>query len=233
MHSESPADLSPAHTSMPIRNLLQRSWESCGARLIVPPERKLRTRCIALAAGLLLLGAPLACAQISAWKSDPTHSEINFTIRHLSLSDVHGRFDDVNAVIRYDPADVAKSTVTASIPVDTVSTGEPGRDDVIKSSDFFDVDQFPRASFTSTEISKAGDGLWIKGNLSLHGITRPVVLKVSGPVKPMMGPDGKPHSGFLATATLDRTAFDIGSTFPAAIVGDQVQLVIRLNVVKE
>lgn len=72
-----------------------------------------------------------------------------------------------------------------------------------------------------------------KGNLSLHGIIRPVVLRSSGPDKPVVGSDGKSHSGFLATATLDRTAFNIGSAFPAAIVGDQVQLVIRLNIVKE
>lgn len=117
---------------------------------------------LAAGTGFVLLSAPFAKAQTSAWKSDPVRSDVNFTIRHLSLSDVHGRFDGVDAVIHYDEADVSKSTVMASIPVDTVSTGESGRDDVIKSSDFFDVDQFPRASFTSTAISRDGDGLWIK-----------------------------------------------------------------------
>ncbi|HEX8713784.1 MAG TPA: YceI family protein [Terracidiphilus sp.] len=181
----------------------------------------------------LLLAAPGARAQVSSWKSDPVHSEVNFTIRHLSLTDVRGRFGNVKATIHYDQADVSKSTIMATIGVDTVTTGEAGRDDEIRSADFFDVDQFPRALFTSTEVSRGGDGLWVKGNLSLHGITRPVVLKVQGPDKPVIGSDGKAHSGFLATTTLDRTTFGIGSTFPAAIVGDQVQLVIRLDIVKE
>lgn len=188
---------------------------------------------LAVTAGAFLLAASLAPAQTSAWKSDPAHSAVNFTIRHLSLSQVHGTFGDVNAVIHYDQADVTKSTVSASIAVSTVNTGEAGRDDEIKSSDFFDVDDFPKATFNSTEISRNGDGLWVKGNLSLHGITRPVVLNVQGPEKPVMEPDGKAHSGFLATTTLDRLTFGIGPTFPAAIVGDQVQLQIRLDIVKE
>lgn len=203
-------------------------------------SRRLRTslgntdlKYLALMAGAFLLACPPAKAQVSSWKSDPAHSEVNFTIRHLSLSNVRGRFGNVDATIQYDQADVSKSTVLATIGVNTVSTGEAGRDDEIKSADFFDVDLFPRAIFTSTQISKDGDGLWVKGNLSLHGITRPVVLKVKGPDQPVIGADGKAHSGFLATTTLDRTTFGIGTTFPAAIVGNQVQLEIRLDIVKE
>lgn len=188
---------------------------------------------IAVMAGAFTLAAPLAPAQTSAWKSDPARSSVNFTIRHLSLSQVHGSFGNVDAVIHYDRADVSKSTVIASIGVNTVNTGEAGRDDEIKSADFFDVDQFPKATFNSTEISRNGNGLWVKGNLSLHGITRPVVLNVQGPDQPVMGSDGKAHSGFSATTTLDRTVFDIGPSFPAAIVGDQVQIQIHLEIVKE
>ena len=187
----------------------------------------------AVTAGVFLLAGPLAKAQISTWKSDSAQSQVQFTIRHLAMTDVHGRFGRVDATIQYDAMDVTKSNVTATIGVATVTTGEPGRDDEIKSADFFDVDHFPRASFTSTQVSRKGDGLWVRGNLTLHGITREVLLNVRGPDKPIMGADGKPHSGFLATATLDRTAFDIGSTFPAAIVGDQVKLSIKLNIIKQ
>lgn len=188
---------------------------------------------LAVTAGLLSLSAPLV-AQVSTWKSDPVHSAVAFTIRHLGVADVHGQFGNVSAVVRYDSANVSLSSVTATIGVNTVSTGEDGRDDEIKSADFFDVYSFPSATFSSTEISRNGDdGLWIRGNLTLRGVTKPVVLDVRGPNKPVMGSDGKPHSGFLATATLDRTAFDIGPTFPAAIVGDQVKLTINLDVVKQ
>lgn len=186
-----------------------------------------------VAVATFLLVTQLATAQASTWNSDPIHSEIDFTIRHLSISDVHGRFGDVHAIIQYDAADVSLSRVLATIDVGSVSTGVPGRDDEIKSADFFAVDDFPTARFNSTEISKNGDGLWVKGNLTLHGITRQVVLNVSGPDKPIMGSDGKPHSGFSATTTIDRTAFDIGPTFPASIVGDQVKLTFTLKIVQQ
>lgn len=188
---------------------------------------------LALAAGVLLLAGPLARAQVSTWKSNPAGSQVQFTIRHLAMTDVHGRINRVDATIQYDAVDVTKSNVTATIGMNTVTTGERGRDDEIKSVDFFDVDHFPRAAFTSTQVSKNRDGLWVRGNLTLHGITREVILNVVGPTKPVMGADGKPHSGFSATTTLDRTSFEIGRTFPAAIVGDQVKLTINLDIVKQ
>lgn len=188
---------------------------------------------LAILAGVVLVSAPFAKAQISTWKSDPAHSTVQFSIRHLAMTDVHGRFIAVKALVQFDAVDVSKSNVTATVGIDTVSTGEAGRDDEIKSSDFFDANRFPQARFSSTEVSKSGDGLWVKGNLTLHGITREVVLDVRGPDKPVMGADGKPHSGFHATTTLDRTAFDIGSSFPAAIVGDQVKLSIEMPIVKQ
>jgi len=188
---------------------------------------------LAVTFGLLALAAPLAAAQTSTWKSDPTQSKVNFTIRHLSVTDVHGSIGEVNAAIRYDEADVARSSVTATIGVNTVTTGEDGRDDEIKSSDFFGIDQFPTATFTSTSVSKNGSGLWIRGNLTLHGVTRPVVLDAQGPTPPVRGADGKPRSSFLATATIDRTAFNIGNNYPAAIVGDEVKLQIDLKVIQQ
>jgi polyisoprenoid-binding protein YceI len=186
-----------------------------------------------LTAGVFLLAGVPAKAQVSVWKSDPVKSQVEFTIRHLAMTDVHGRFGRVDATVEYDAVDVTKSKVTATIAMDTVSTGEAGRDDEIKSSDFFDVDHFPRATFNSTQVSRNGDGLWVRGKLTLHGITREVILNVRGPSRPRMEADGKAHSGFSATTTLDRTTFEIGSTFPAAIVGDQVKLSINLDVVKQ
>lgn len=205
------------------------SWAGCGLR----PILGVKANRLAAVAGVVLLAAPLAGAQISTWKADPARSTVQFSIRHLAMADVHGRFVAVKALVQFDAVDVSKSSVTATIGVDTVSTGEAGRDDEIKSADFFDVNRFPQARFSSTQVSKSGDGLWVKGNLTLHGITREVVLDVRGPDKPVMGADGKPHSGFQATTTLDRTAFEIGPSFPAAIVGDQVKLNIELEIVKQ
>jgi len=188
---------------------------------------------LAVTIGLLALAAPLAAAQTSTWKSDPSQSKVNFIIRHLSMTDVHGSIGDVSAIIHYDEADVAQSSVDATIGVNTVTTGEDGRDDEIKSSDFFGVDQFPTATFASTSVSKNGSGLWVRGKLTLHGVTRPVVLDVQGPTPPVRGADGRQHSSFTATATIDRTAFDMGNNYPAAIVGDEVKLQIDLEVIQQ
>jgi polyisoprenoid-binding protein YceI len=188
---------------------------------------------LAFVTGILALAAPLALAQTSTWISDPAHSEVDFSITHLSISNVHGRFGKVAATIVYNEADVTKSTVTATIGVDTVDTGEDRRNTHLKSPDFFDVASFPSATFTSTGVAKSGGKLTITGNLTLHGVTKPVVLEAEGPTGPVPGMDHKPHAGFSATTTLSRSAFGIGTAFPAAMVGDEVKLDIELEVVKQ
>ena len=183
--------------------------------------------------GMLALAAPLAIAQTSTWVSDPNHSEVDFGIAHMSVSKVHGRFGAVNATIVYNEADVTKSTVTATIGVGTVDTGVEQRDNDLKSARFFDVANLPTATFTSTSVAKNGDKLTVMGNLTLHGVTKPVVLDVEGPAKPVPAQGGKLHSGFSATTTIDRAAFGIASAMPAAMLGDSVELDIELEVVKQ
>jgi polyisoprenoid-binding protein YceI len=188
---------------------------------------------LALLTGILALAAPLALAQTSTWVSDPNHSEVDFSIIHMSVSKIHGRFGNVKATIIYNQADVTKSTVTATIGVDTVDTGVDQRNTHLKSADFFDVANLPSATFTSTSVAKNGSHLTVTGNLTLHGVTRPVVLDVEGPNGSMTDPKGQVHTGFSATTTLNRTAFGIGPKFPAAMVGDEVSLDIELEVVKQ
>jgi polyisoprenoid-binding protein YceI len=188
---------------------------------------------LAIATGILALAAPLALAQTSTWTSDPAHSEVDFSISHMSISHVNGSFGKVAATINYNEADVSKSTVTATIGVDTVETREEKRNGHLKSPDFFDVATFPTATFTSTGVVKNGDKLSINGNLTLHGVTKPVVLDAEGPTGPVPGMDHKPHAGFSATTTINRTSFGIGTKFPAAMVGDEVKLTIELEVVKQ
>jgi len=184
-------------------------------------------------AGVLALAAPLAAAQSSTWVSDPTHSEVDLSVTHMSISNVHGRFGKVAATIVYNEADVTKSTVTATIGVATVDTGVEQRDTHLKSPDFFGVDSFPTATFTSTSVVKSGSKLTIAGDLTLHGVTKPVVLEAEGPAGPVPGMDHKPHAGFSATTTISRSAFGIGTKFPAAMVGDEIKLEIELDVVKQ
>jgi polyisoprenoid-binding protein YceI len=189
---------------------------------------------LALVTGILALAAPMAMAQYSTWASDPAHSEVDFSIRHGGVSNVHGRFGGVAATLVYNEADVTKSTVTATIDTTTVDTGVALRDADLKADSFLDVAKFPTATFTSTNVAKNGNKLSVSGNFTLHGITKPVVLDVEGPSAPaesMM--DHKTHSGFSATTTISRTAYGIGATFPSALVGDDVKLTIELEIVKQ
>jgi len=191
----------------------------------------------ALLTGILALAAPLALAQTSAptstWTPDPAHSAVNFSILHMSLSNVRGHFGTVSGKIVLDPSDITKSTVDITVDVTGVDTGNSMRDSDLKSPNFFDVSKFPSATFVSTSVARAPGGLTVDGNLTLHGVTKPVVLHVDGPTGPVQGMDKKPHEGFSATATLDRTAFGIAAGYPDKIVGDTVKLTIDLDIAKQ
>lgn len=183
--------------------------------------------------GLLLLSASLTQAQTSTWIPDKAHSGVDFSVLHISLSQVRGHFGNIEGTIVLDESDITKSTVKVTIDVTTVDTGVAGRDGDLKSPNFFDVAQFPSATFVSTTVVKKGNGLTVSGNLTLHGVTKPVVLQVEGPTGPVPGMDKKSHSGFSATTTISRTAFGIASKYPSAVVGDDVKLTIDLDVAKQ
>jgi polyisoprenoid-binding protein YceI len=188
---------------------------------------------LVLTSAIIALAAPLASAQTSTWNPDPAHSDIGFSIGHMSISTVRGHFGSFKATIVMNDADVTKSTVNATIDVSSVDTSQSQRDSDIKGANWFNVATYPTATFTSTSVTKSGDHLTVNGNLTLHGVTKPVVLDCQGPTGPITGMDHKPHAGFTATTTIKRTDFGIGSNFPAAMIGDEVKLDIDLEVVKQ
>jgi|ERR1035441_214135 polyisoprenoid-binding protein YceI len=183
--------------------------------------------------GTLALAAPLAFTQTSTWVPDKAHSEVDFSVIHLSLSNVRGHFGNVGGTIVLNEADITKSSVNVTIDVSTVDTGVAPRDNDLKSANFFDVAQFPTATFVSKSVAKSGNGLTVSGDLTLHGVTQPVVLQVEGPTGPVQGMDHKPHSGFSASTTLSRTAFGIAAKFPTAVVSDEVKVTIDLDLAKQ
>ena len=188
---------------------------------------------LSLLAGVLSLAAPLAIAQTSTWAPDKAHSEVDFSILHMGLSHVHGRFGNIGGSIVLNEADVTKSTINVTIDVTTVDTGVAPRDNDLKSDHFFNVAQFSTATFVSTSVAKSGGGLTVTGNLTLHGVTKPVTLTVEGPTGPVQGMDKKPHQGFTASTTVSRTAFGIGANMPSAVLGDDVALTIDLDLAKQ
>lgn len=182
---------------------------------------------------LLALAPSLAMAEVAAWSPDQIHTDVNFSVLHMSLSNVHGHFGHVSGEVRFDPVDVTKSTVNATIDVQGLDTGESARDAVLKSSSFFDADKFPTATFTSTKVERTSSGLAITGNLTLRGITKQVVLTADGPNGPVLGSDRKQHAGFSATVAINRKDFGIGAGFPSSIVGDQVKISIDLEIIRQ
>ena len=161
---------------------------------------------------LLILGlaAPLAMAQATTWNLDPAHSEVDFTVKHMGLSNVHGRIGVLKGTISQNDADITKSSVSVTMDMSTVDTGVGMRDNDLKGANYFDAAQFLMVMFTSTSVSGAAGHLTIAGNLTLHGVTRPVTLDVEGPSGPVNGMGNKVHEGFSAT-TVNRKDFGVGA----------------------
>ncbi len=186
---------------------------------------------------LLAGAAALAHAQSSTWKIDPAHSAANFSVRHLGISNVHGRFGGVSGQIVLDPADLTKSSVKATIDTTTVDTGVPMRDTDLKSDHFFDVAKYPTMTFVSKSIAKSGDGYTVTGDLTMHGVTKPVVLTMDAPSGEVaMG--NATRRGFDATTTVHRK--DFGLTYDEtltkagdAMIGDDVKVTIETEATKQ
>jgi polyisoprenoid-binding protein YceI len=185
---------------------------------------------------LFLSAALIVCAATGlaqTWTPDKAHSMVSFSILHMGLSKVRGHFGNIGGTIQINDSDITKSVVNVTVDVSTIDTGEPARDRDLKSANFFDVEHFPAATFVSTSIARHGNVLDVGGNFTLHGVTKPVVLYVEGPTGPVPGMDHKPHSAFSATTTISRTAFGIGTKYPATVVGDEVSLTIDLDLAKQ
>lgn len=180
------------------------------------------------------LTANACLAQVVDYKIDKAHSEADFTIRHMAISNVNGRFSNITGSVNYDPSDPTKSSVDATIDISTVDTGVAARDNHLKSADFFDVAKFPTMVFKSTSVSKDGSGLDVKGDLTLHGVTKPVTLKVDEPSKEQLGMDGKSHArGFEATTTINRKDFGLNwnGTLKSgdAVLGDEIKISLSVE----
>jgi polyisoprenoid-binding protein YceI len=188
------------------------------------------------AALVLVAGAATAGAQVSDWNLDKNHSEADFSIQHMGISTVHGSFRGLTGVIHLDPANLSKSGVEASIDVSTVDTGVAARDNHLKSPDFFDVAKFPTITFKSTGVSATGGGYDVAGELTLHGVTKPVVLHLDPLGKPQDVGKGILHRGFTATTTVNRRDFGLvwGGNLASGdpMVGDIVKIELDIEAVK-
>lgn len=192
---------------------------------------------IAWTALALALTTGSAQAGTAEWKLDQAHTDVSFKVRHLTVSNTRGRFGVVEGTLHFDEKNPEKSQVDVAIDVNSVDTRDQKRDDHLRSPDFFDVAKYPKMTFKSTKVKKDGNGSWkVMGDLTLHGVTKPVTLEVEGPTPQIKDPWGNLRRGFTATTKIDRR--DFGLTWNKAletgglVVGNEVTITIDAEFMK-
>lgn len=174
---------------------------------------------------------------VTQWDFDLTHSSINFHIRHLMVSKVHGRFTKWNGTLELDEQDLTKSRVSVEIDPASIDTQEPKRDAHLRSADFFEVEKFPALTFKSTKITREGDDRFkLTGDLTIRGVTHPVTLDVEGGER-VKDPWGGTRTGFSARTSISRKEF--GLTWNVALeaggfmLSDKLDITLEIEAVKK
>jgi polyisoprenoid-binding protein YceI len=197
----------------------------------------MKKRLIKVLAAVAALAIP-ALASATPWGIDPDHSNVGFKVRHMMVSNVRGDFGKFTGVVEIDDKDLSQSKVEVTIDTASISTGVAKRDAHLKSADFFDVAKYPTMTFVSRRVEKAGnDRLKVYGLLTLHGVTKEVVLDVEGPTRAYKDPWGNIKRGATATARINRK--DFGLTWNSAIesggvaVGEEITIALEIELLKK
>ena len=184
-----------------------------------------------LIASAVALSAPALAA---AWQIDPAHSNVSFSVRHMMVSNVRGEFTKVSGTVEGDEKTPAQAVITATIDATSINTREAKRDDHLKSPDFLDVAKYPTIIFKSKKIEPSGSGQFkVTGDLTLHGVTKEVVLDVSDVTAPIKDPMGKTRAGAQASTKIDRKDFGINWSKVidggGLMVGDEVAISVDVE----
>ena len=188
---------------------------------------------LALSPAPVVPAAPAEAPPVT-WRIDQSHSDISFRIRHL-VSRVRGTFNDWSGSIVADPRNLAGGSVQVEIKTASIDTNNERRDTHLRSGDFFDAEKHPTITFRSTRVQTRGRRLTVNGNLTMNGITRPVVL--TGEAAEPAGAAGKRRIGFEATTTINRKDFNVTWNRAAegggVVLGDEVEITINIEAVEQ
>jgi polyisoprenoid-binding protein YceI len=182
-------------------------------------------------AAMSILAIPVS-AFAANWNIDPDHSSAGFKVRHMMVSNVKGEFAKFKGSVVLDDRDITKSKVDVTFDTASVNTGVVKRDEHLKSAEFLDVAKYPTMTFVSRSVKKTGNGkLLVTGDLSLHGVTKEVVLDVEGPSTEVKDPRGNVRLGASATAKINRKDFGLAYNkvieTGGMIVGDEVTIMLE------
>lgn len=185
---------------------------------------------------IIALSLP-SMAIAATWTIDPEHSHVEFKVRHLMVSNVKGNFEKFSGTVDIDDKDITRSKVSVAIDTNSINTNVQKRDDHLRSADFFDVATYPAMTFVSKKVAKAGkDRLKVTGDLTLHGVTRQVVLDVEGPSKETRDPWGNIRKGATATTKINRKDFGLNWNKAletgGVVVGDEVTITLEVEMIK-
>jgi len=177
-------------------------------------------------------------AATTTWNIDPAHSAADFKVKHMMISNVKGNFSGLTGTLTEHTVDSTLSSIDASIPVATVSTGDAQRDGHLKTAEFFDAEKFPSMTFKSTKVVPKGEGEYeVTGDLTIHGVTRQATFAVEGPSAPGKDPWGNTRIGLSATTKINRK--DFGLAWNAALetggflVGEEVSVTLDVQFIKQ
>jgi polyisoprenoid-binding protein YceI len=175
----------------------------------------------------VIVFAITCAAETETWEIDPNHTTSQFSIRHLGISTVRGVFEKTNGTVIYDPVDPTKTQIDAILDASTVNTRIEKRDNDLRSPNFFDVAKYPAITFKSKKTEVEGQGkLKIIGDLTIHGVTKEVVLDVDGPSQPVSAMGGV-RIGAEATTTINRRDFGVNGA--PMVAGDEVQIILDVE----
>ncbi len=178
----------------------------------------------------LTLVAP-AAAQTTAWQIDPNHTAAQFSVRHMGISTVRGAFTKVSGIVTYDPANPGNTVIDVTIDAASIDTRVERRDNDLRSPRFFDTAKFPTLTFKSRRAEPNRSGkLKVIGDLTIHGVTKEVVLDVDAPSGPVKDPRGNWHMGTSAAAEINRQ--DFGVSADKGTVGDDIPIIIDVELIQ-
>ena len=192
--------------------------------------RNLGLAALALAA-LGTASLETASRAAETYSVDPVHSSVSFGISHAGISDIHGRFNDFSGKFVINKDDPSKSSFELDIKVESVDTNNAKRDEHLRAPDYFNAKQFPSLTFQSTKVKATDAGYEVTGDLTLHGVTKPVTLSLKGGHKVVEFPKGTPRVGVTSFVTIKRSEF--GMTTELGALGDDVHIIVGLEAAKQ